>query len=179
MDWFVLFIICAISIFVLSGIVIGLIIMFKLRVRKNVRGIIFLKAGGQRQIWIKRKSSQQTMVDNNTYSFNEKAVIKTPWKDFIYYLEGFSEPIIPDFTKKNMSLTPEELTIILKNDLAQKLFGSAAMATLKLLIIINLLVGIIILLAIFYILFSGVRVKITPELSAMFYNTTRMAIMGI
>lgn len=179
MDWFIWFIVTMITIFVLSGITIGIIIIFKLRVRKNVKGIIFLKAGGQTSFWINRKQSATTTVNNCNYNFNEKAVRKTPWKDFIYYLEGYSEPIIPDFDNKKLGLSPEELKIILKNDLMEKLYGSKDIKTLKLLILINLFTGIISLLCLLFLLSGGVKVKDTPELRALIYNATRSAIMGL
>jgi hypothetical protein len=178
MNWFGWFLVIMVSVFVLSVIILGLIIIFKLRHRKNVHGIIFLKAGGQKKFLINRQKSKVTIVNNEAYNFHENGVIKTTFKDWIYYYENNPNPVIPDFVNSKFGMSASDEKTILENDLITKLFNNKELKTIQLLILITMVTGIISLFMLVYLIMGGVKVKQTPELYDFIYNATRTAIMG-
>lgn len=178
MNWFEWFLIIFGSTFILSIIILGLIIIYKLKRKKSVHATIFLSSGGQTKFLIDRKKTDKISFNNKSYSFDEKAVRKTAWRDFIYYRENKTNPLYFEDDKDTKSMNPEELKIILENDLVSKLFGNKELQTIQLLIIICLITGIISFFLLLYIVMSGVELKDNEANREFLMNVTRSVLRG-
>jgi uncharacterized membrane protein len=163
--------------FVLSVIVLGLIILFKLRKKTNIHATIFLESGSQTSFYFNRKKKSMT-IDEKTYNMNEKAIHKTAWYDYIYFFENNPEPIIYNHNEFKPVIPASELTKILEDNSLQELLTQGEMQTIQLLLIIALCSGVITMVMIIIIMSKGVKIKITPELTNMIYNVTKTAITG-
>jgi len=178
MDWFQWFLIIFGATLILSVIVVGLIIMYKLRRKKVVFATVFLKSGGQGKFFVKRDSSKTTTYENCIYTFDELAVRKTPFKDFIYYKEGINAPLRFDNVQVESNMSPEELKTILEDDLVSQLFSDSAIETLKLLVIITLVAVILNFIVSIFGMFNGVTIKDNEANRAFLMNITRTVIIG-
>jgi hypothetical protein len=181
MDIIVLWLLIGLGLFCLSVITLMIIIYYRLGNRKKVHGIIFLKSGGQKKIkFLKGKEVQQNL-DGETYNLENNAVVKTTYKDFIYFMEGNPNPIKYNFETNKPEMVAMELRTILKNDLIQKLFSDDDISLIKLLVIINCVLTALVLVVSCIALFggSGVQIKQSAENYQFLYNITKNAIMGV
>jgi hypothetical protein len=172
-------VIISISVFMMLLLTIGVIIIVKLGNRKNVHGVILLKSGSQAKIRFHRIKDRIKTYNGQKYVFDELAVVKTTYKDFIYFMEGNPKPIIYDFKSNKPEIVSQDLKNILDSDLVQKLFSDEDMKLLKLLVIINLILGVLILIILCYNMFNGATLKNNEENYALIYNATRNAIIGV
>lgn len=179
MNWFGWFMVACLSIFALSSIILGSIILYKLKRRNSVRATIFLKAGGQDIFWIHRKKTTDIKYNNNAYDFDEKAVRKTSFRDHIYYIEGVSAPLIIDFENMKPELSAGNLNTILEDNLLSQLFASKELQAIQLLLIIVLISGILTLGLVAYILIGGVKIAQNSSNYDYLLNITRTAIRGV
>lgn len=180
MDTFTLVFIISIGVFALSVIILLSILLYKLSSRKYVHGRIFTKTGSQKKIKFHRLKDKQKNVDGETFIFDERAVIKTVYKDFIYFMEGNPYPLIYDFKTSKPEIVGKDLKQILDSDLVQKLFADEDMKLLKLLVIIVIIITVLnLIIALITMFGSGVTIKQSEENYAFLYNITRNAIMGV
>jgi hypothetical protein len=177
----VIWLLVGLGLFCLSVIGLLIVIFVRLGKRKNVHGIIFMKSGGQKKLKFNRETETSKSINGETYNLVNDCIVKTPFKDFIYYMEGNPNPLKYDFNTMKPEMVALELKTILKNDLVQKLFSDDTIDLIKLLVIINLIITAIILIISAIGVFGGggVNLKQSPENYALIYNATKQAIMGL
>lgn len=180
MHWFVWFLIINFSLMTIGIIVSGIVIAVRLKSRVNVRAIIILKAGGQKGLWVNRKTQLTFEYDKNTYNFTEQEIIKTRFKDFIYYLEGIPDAIHYDFKTFKPTIPSNELNTVLNDNLLKKLFTNEDIERLTLLVIILLVISGLTLILLAFNTFGshGVQIKDSPENHALLINITRSVLTG-
>lgn len=179
MDWVQGFLIIFGIVFITTLITLGIIILLKLGKKKVVYATLFLKSGSQSKFTINRIKSKSTTIDECTYTFDEKAIRKTPWKDFIYYKEGIPSPLLFDEVGVKSNMTPEQLKLIMSDGLAKELLGDDDIKTLKLLVIICLISGVITMLLSIYLIAGGVNLKDSEQNRLFLTNITRSVILGV
>jgi hypothetical protein len=169
-EWFL---ILMVGLFVIGSLVIGLFILYRLRVKSNVNASIMLKAGGIQKFVINRKKSTQTKVGDCVYLFDENAVIKTKFKDFIHYMEGNPNPVIYDFKTNKPEISAGDLKVILDSDLIRKLFSLKEIKAIEILLWVILITGILSLILIVIILLKGVTLANNTSNREFLANVTR------
>ena len=146
MDLLVIWILVGLGLFCLSVIILMIIIFVRLGMRKNVHGVIFMKSGGLKRFRLNKLKETAKTIDGEKYNLENDAIVKTSFKDFIYYMEGNPNPLKYDFKANKPEMVAMELRTILKNDLIQKLFADDDINLIKLLVIINLILTALVLI---------------------------------
>lgn len=179
MNWFDYFFVISISVFVLGSLILGTILLIKLKQRKTVKATIFLKAGGLITFWFNRDRKLEKNIAGCSYVLNETAVYKTRFRDYIYFMEDNPYPLIYNHKTGMPEITAGELNTILDDDLVKQLFNQGELKNIQILLFITLACGVVTMICALYLCFGSFKVKDTPELRQMIYNVTRSAILGV
>lgn len=161
-------------------LILTIIIYVKLTRRTTIKATIILRTGGQISKNVKRTETNFT-INEQTYSLGKKAensVLKTKFRDYVYYLENNPDPIIFDFENNKPLIQSDDFKTVLENDLIEKLFSMKILETIKLLLFIIIVICIITLALSGFGAFSGVNLKASPENYAVLINATKTAISG-
>lgn len=172
--WFILGIFGAIALLIL---VLTIIIFVKLKRRTRVRCQIIGRNGGLSIIWVKR-SEGKFKYNEKTYILDERAIIKTIFRDHMFFMENIPSPVVYDFKAHKVDITGQELTILLETELATILFQMKVIDRILTFLMIVLGIQIIALLMIVWIKMSPVNLANNPENINLIVNATRQGIMG-
>jgi len=169
--------------FFLTIITMSIIILRRRFLTKTIRIGFISKGGHIERIRLKRSEIGETINHNKgKYEYEPKAEMTTYWGKEIYYSKETTKPIF--FTAKGeidekSNISPENLKAIIETELIAKLFKKEVFNTENILIMICLVLGVVSVILLASIKFSGVKISDSPENIVLLKDIMLNALKGI